>query len=189
MTDTDVADVPDVPPADWIRGALERFEGPLLRYALRYTGGDLDSARDIVQETFLGLCRADRAEVEDRLAAWLFMVCRNRAIDARRKERRMMTLDMAVAEAYPSHEPAPSAVAEERAAYAEVLEALAVLPGQQQEVIRLKFQNGLSYAEISQVTGLSVTNVGYSIHMGIKALRQRLQPDAAAAATAGAGGV
>ena len=28
-------------------------------------------------------------------------------------------------------------------------------------MIRLKFQNELSYKEISQVTGLSVTNVGF----------------------------
>jgi RNA polymerase sigma-70 factor (ECF subfamily) len=57
-----------------------------------------------------------------------------------------------------------------------VLSALAQLPSNQQECIRLKFQQGLSYQEISRITNLSVTNVGYLIHMGIKSLRARFAP-------------
>ena len=65
-------------------------------------------------------------------------------------------------------------VAEQNAGYAEVLTALGDLPTNQKECIRLKFQDGLSYAEISEVTGLTSSNVGYLIHMGLKALRTRL---------------
>ena len=45
----------------------------------------------------------------------------------------------------------------------------------QQEVIRLKFQDDLSYREISRITTLSVSNVGFLIHTGIKTLRQRVR--------------
>lgn len=48
------------------------------------------------------------------------------------------------------------------------------LPEHQQEVIRLKFQNGLSYREISHVTNLSVSNVGYLIHTGIRRIREQI---------------
>ncbi len=48
------------------------------------------------------------------------------------------------------------------------------LPANQQECIRLKFQHGLSYKQISQVTDLSVTNVGFLIHTGLKTLRKQL---------------
>ena len=60
------------------------------------------------------------------------------------------------------------------------LKILETLPVSQQEVIRLKFQNELSYKEISLVTGLSVTNVGFLIHAGLKAIRQNMlaQPHA-----------
>ncbi|MGH9424725.1 MAG: RNA polymerase sigma factor, partial [Terriglobia bacterium] len=54
------------------------------------------------------------------------------------------------------------------------LKILGTLPASQQEVIRLKFQSELSYKEISQVTGLSVTNVGFLIHVGLKAIRQAM---------------
>jgi len=46
------------------------------------------------------------------------------------------------------------------------------LPEKQREVIRLKFQQSMSYREIAGVMNLSESNVGYLIHMGIKALRE-----------------
>jgi DNA-directed RNA polymerase specialized sigma24 family protein len=48
------------------------------------------------------------------------------------------------------------------------------LPKNQREVLRLKFQCDLSYKEISAVTQLSVTNVGFLIHTAIKTLRKEL---------------
>ena len=51
------------------------------------------------------------------------------------------------------------------------MDALTRIPPPQEEVIRLKFQEGLTYREISQVTGHSVSNVGYLIHTGLKAIR------------------
>ena len=55
-----------------------------------------------------------------------------------------------------------------------MLALLDTLPPNQREVIRLKFQNGFSYQEISRISGHSVSNVGYLIHAGIKTLRGRL---------------
>ena len=55
--------------------------------------------------------------------------------------------------------------------HGEVLRFLERLPENQQEVIRLKFQGEMSYKEISEVTSLSVGNVGFLIHSGLKRLR------------------
>ena len=55
-----------------------------------------------------------------------------------------------------------------------VLALLETLPPNQREVLRLKFQNGFSYQEISRISGHSVSNVGYLIHAGIKTLRGQL---------------
>jgi RNA polymerase sigma-70 factor (ECF subfamily) len=59
-------------------------------------------------------------------------------------------------------------------AMSHVLRSLRQLPRNQQECIRLKFQGGLSYKQISHFTNLTVTNVGFLIHTGLKTLRQRL---------------
>ncbi len=160
--------------SDWIRSVLDEYEMPLMRYALRITG-DTERARDVVQDTFLKLCRENPQRIADRLAAWLFRVCRNRAFDVRKKESPMRPLDEARMETRGSDDPDPSTLVQQKETHGQVLEILAGLPRNQQEVIRLKFQEGLSYKEIAAVTRLSVSNVGFLIHVGLKAVRQELQ--------------
>jgi RNA polymerase sigma factor (sigma-70 family) len=53
-----------------------------------------------------------------------------------------------------------------------LLEMIGQLPPNQQEVVRLKFQNGFSYKEIARITELSVTNVGFLIHTAVMRLRR-----------------
>lgn len=160
--------------AEWIGAALAEFERPLLRYAQRITR-DPDRARDVVQETFLRLCREQPANLDGHLAEWLFTVCRNKALDVQRKEQRMTTTlaETGVIERE-SPDPPPHAAAADRDASDRILEILDTLPTNQQECIRLKFQGALSYREIAGVTGLSVSNVGFLIHMGLKAIRQQM---------------
>jgi RNA polymerase sigma-70 factor (ECF subfamily) len=55
---------------------------------------------------------------------------------------------------------------------------MATLPASQQEVLRLKLQEGLSYAEIGAVTGLTANHVGVLVHLGLKTIRARVpRPD------------
>lgn len=160
--------------AEWVRGALEQYEAPLIRYAVRMTG-DLELARDIVQDTFLKLCTADPMRVDHHLAPWLYRVCRNRALDVLKKENRMQPLASGQAEARPSPAPAPRAVAEGHETEAAVRAAIEALPEKQREAFRLKFQDQMSYKEISEVTGFPVNNVRYLIHTSLKTMRDQLR--------------
>jgi len=172
---------------EWVRAALARYEAPLLRYASQFLG-DGERARDVVQETFLQLCAADRAKVEGHLAAWLFRVCRNRAVDLRRKESRVESIDQhaGAGEALHSPGPDPSAMAERREGAGQVAAFLETLPASQREAVTLRFQGGLSYREISEVTGHSVSNVGVLLHEAIKRIRRHMDELAGSAAkTAG----
>jgi len=167
---------PDKPSTggQWMRSVMARHERPLVRYAARILG-DVDRARDVVQETFLRLWESDRTGGEDHLAQWLFTVCRNRATDVCRKERRVMQLSEDHGQSTPSADPAPPAVAERKEAGTRVAQALRTLSASEQEVIRLKFQNGFSYKQIAGITGLSVSNVGFQIHSGIQSLRKQFK--------------
>ncbi len=158
----------------WVQEAVEQYEGPLVRYALGIMD-NLDQARDVVQDVFIRLWQADQAQVENHLAEWLFRVCRNRALDNLRKENRMQQPEDGLLQLRMSHDPTPDHVVEHREDVREILSYLKDLPPNQQEVIRLKFQNDLSYQEISRITCLSVTNVGYLIHTAIKTLRHKVQ--------------
>ncbi|MGQ0635217.1 MAG: RNA polymerase sigma factor [Planctomycetaceae bacterium] len=160
--------------ADWVHGLLIRHEADLTRYARRIVRDD-ERARDVVQETFLKLCREDRQQVDGHHVEWLYTVCRNQALDVRRKEERMTALAEATITRHESREPGPAVRAEQHDAVGHLLSLVGELPTQQQEAIRLKFQQGLSYKQISAVTGLSVSHVGVLIHTGLKTLRTRLQ--------------
>ena len=72
----------------------------------------------------------------------------------------------------------PSEAAQREETHSEVMRFLDRLPPNQKEVIRLKFQGDMSYKEISEVTSLSVSNVGFLIHTGLKRLRQLLSHQA-----------
>jgi RNA polymerase sigma-70 factor (ECF subfamily) len=68
-------------------------------------------------------------------------------------------------------EPRPGAALEREELHAALLRSIERLPANQQEVVRLKFQNGFSYKEISRITELSVSNVGFLIHTAVTRLR------------------
>lgn len=162
-----------VPQTEFIQRALEEYEGPLIRYALRLTG-NLDRARDIVQDTFLKLCRQPGDGFDGNLARWLFTVCRNGAFDLQRKERRMTTA-AELSEQPLSVQQSPESTVMTRDSAEKVFRMLDQLPDNQQEVVRLKFQNDMTYQEIADVTGLTVTNVGFQLHTALKRLRELLQ--------------
>jgi RNA polymerase sigma-70 factor (ECF subfamily) len=171
--------------ASWIEAVIARHEAPLLRYATHLCGRE-ETARDVVQDAFFKLCEADPDAVAEHVGAWLYRVCRNRVIDLSRRDRAMRPLDDARLAATASAEPPPATALEQRESKALLLDLLARLPERQQEVVRLKFQAGLSYREIADVTGQSVTNVGFLIHGALRKLRalwaEAEQQGAAAAA-------
>lgn len=160
--------------SEWLSLAFERYESPLVRYAT-WLCGDVESARDVVQDTFLRLCAEEPRDVEGHLAEWLFTVCRNRAFDVLRKESRLEPLSEFEIESCPANDPSPAASAELQDTTGQVLQLLKFLPSNQQEVVRLKFQFELSYKEISRVTNLTVTNVGFLLHTALKRLRQHVR--------------
>lgn len=162
---------------EWLRSAMGRHEGPLLRYATRILG-DVDRGRDVVQDAFMRLWAKRPVDWDDaHLAQWLFTVCRNLSLDICRKERRMSLLGEQQVATVAGPGESPPAEAERREQASQVARALALLPTNQQEVLRLKFQNGFSYKQIAGITGLSVSNVGFLIHTGLGKLRDRFRAD------------
>ena len=162
----------DPVPDQGLAAAVLRYQRPLELYALRIVG-NVERARDVVQETFAKLLVEDQGRLDGHLVQWLYTVCRHKALDVRRKERRMQTMTDEQADAFVCDSAGPDDVAETRESSLRVLRLLDRLPASQQEVIRLKFQHGLSYRQISQVTGHSESNVGFLVHMGLKTLREQ----------------
>ena len=162
------------PSDDWLLGALERYEKPLLKYALGLCG-DREQSRDAVQDTFLKLAAESATERPRNLPAWLFSVCRNRLIDVRRKQFRLVPLEDEHLERDLDGVAEPSARIEASERTASLLRMVDGLPERERELVRLKFQAGLSYREISEVTGITEGHVGYLLHHAVKSMREQWQ--------------
>jgi len=160
----------DADAAAFLERVFAEQRAPLVRYATRLLG-DSDRARDVVQDAFVRLMAQPVEAVDGHAVEWLFTVCRNRAMDVLRKEHRMKRFEEGEAERVTTAEPRPGRTLEREETHAAVLRLIDRLPPNQQEVVRLKFQNGFSYKEISRITSLSVTNVGFLIHKAVTRLR------------------
>ena len=158
---------------NWLLEVLNCYEGRLIQYVSNIVG-DIEQARDVVQETFLKLWEVKRSKVEDHLEQWLYTVSRNKAFDLKKKKKRMFQLELNKDYAA-DNVSTPVANIELKETKGSILKAIKALPANQREVICLKFQNELSYKEISKITGLSVSNVGFLIHTGIKSMRSLLK--------------
>lgn len=161
-------------PSDLVRRAMNEFEGPLLGFTMGIVG-DLESAQDIVQEAFIKLYQQEQGRiVEPGLKSWLYTVCRNRALDQLRRRKRFISVEEESVPELVSGERRPDEIVCQEEESANILRFIRRLPTNQQEVIRLKFQADLSYKEISTITGLSSSNVGFLIHTALHRLKQLL---------------
>lgn len=157
-----------MPPEHIIKEALARYERPLISHAKAITG-DLESARDAVQETFLRLSRQDVAALAPRLAPWLFFVCRNCALDHTRKIVRFPEGELGEDHADAGRSPSDEAEHGEETSI--LRRIVSELTPREQELVRLKFEAGLSYKEIGETLRISVSNVGVQLHNAIQTLR------------------
>jgi len=157
--------------AGFVEAAIAQHQPALTRYAARLLD-DHDRARDIVQDTFTRLLAQPVESVDGHVAEWLFAVCRHRALDVLRKEGRMKRFEEGELERVHTDTQRPGRAMEVAETHEQLLRLIDRLPANQQEVIRLKFQNGFSYKEISRITELSMGNVGFLIHTAVQRLRR-----------------
>ncbi len=160
-----------------IEGLFETLESPLLSYALRLAG-ERAAAEDIVQESFVRL-HAQFDEVRQP-RRWLYRTVHNLALNHRRAAQKIVPFNSPDSESGgPGPErPDPQPLPDEQIARWEniglVRLSLETLDERNRELIRLKFNEGLSYKEISARTGLTVGHVGYLLHHALKALADEL---------------
>jgi RNA polymerase sigma factor (sigma-70 family) len=158
----------------WILAAVDAHELPLVRYARRLLG-DADLAADVVQHAFMQLCGESQATAGENPAAWLFCVCRNRALDhLRRAGRERSLVDMESESGNPTADSAagvdPAAIAERRELAARLRDLLRELPPPQREAIDL-WCEGFTAKEIAVITGRTEGNVRVLTHRGLTTLR------------------
>ena len=154
------------------------FYNEIRIYAIHLTG-DCAWADDLVQETYLRFLQTKDDVQPSAQRAWLYRTARNLFIDQFRRQKRTRKIQNVIKtdimpELNQRRMSQPHHALEQEESYGEVFDAVDLLPIRQREVILLKFQQGLSYDEISQITGDTKTTIGWLLHEAITKLRKQL---------------
>lgn len=158
---------------------VARYQGMLYRHA-RGMVRDPDLAADLVQEAFVkAYTRLESCRDPARFGAWLHRILVNRCRDhLKRQKRRFVPLEEETVRAPEGEGPARQV---ERGELGRVLEgALAALPGHQREAFLLKHLDGLSYEEMAETLGASVSALKMRVLRARGALQALLRETASA---------
>lgn len=162
-------------------GALEdvfaRYQDELLG-TLFYLLGNVEDARDAVQETFIKCWRHRDGLAEiNNLKAWIFHVALNTGRDLRRAACRRRRLLQAGAESMTvTLEPNPLAKLEHEDELARVRQALGDLRPEEQEVFLLRQNGQMKYEAIAQTIGIPLNTVKTRMRLALTKLRAALAP-------------
>ncbi len=159
-----------------LAGWFREWKQPLRRYLLKRQRGAAADVDDIAQEVFLRLLRFDRADLVAHPQAYLYKVAANVSVEwsARASSRLQHSaewLDDLAEVATPEDE------AHREETNRQLKAALLTLPARHREILRLHFEEGLTYDEVAARLQLSHRVVKRDLSSAYAALR-RLLPDA-----------
>lgn len=161
----------DLPEKPTLADVFRTEEGPLLRFAYGLLGRR-EVAEEIVQEAFLAL-HSHWDEVRNP-RAWLYKCTRNRSYNYLRDHKREhLTDEQDGTESEPRE--APDEILGRMEAAGQVRLLLSELAHRDQEIVRLKFDDELTYMQISKQLEMTVGNVGYRLHHILKSLAEGLR--------------
>ncbi len=147
-------------------GIVHRYQDGLFRHLLRLAGNP-EQAEDLCQEAFVKFYQAlPRFNCGRAVAPLLFTIATNLWRDGRhRAAARLAPVEC---------NPGEVRVAEEAIRRVErdlIARAIGGLRSEYREVLSLRFDRGLSYREIAEVTGASEGTVGTWLRRALEALR------------------
>jgi RNA polymerase sigma-70 factor (ECF subfamily) len=152
------------------RESLRRIAARLRTYLRRRMQSLPDDVEDLVQETLLAIhLQRGTYDPEVPVSRWALAIARHKLIDLWRRRGRREALQDPLQELAEADQPA---VWDELPVQRDLETLLGGLPEAQQQAIALIKLEGLSVAEASQRTGVSVSALKVQVHRGLKRLAE-----------------
>lgn len=156
---------------------IEQY-GDRLYWHIRRVVVQHEEAEDVLQETFTRAYLSIgnfRGETEGSLVAWLYKIATTMAISALRKHKRgiFSTLDSVRGDLLATfeHEIDPSA----DEIVVKLQKAVLALPTKQRLVFNMRYYDELSFEQISQATGDSVSTLKTNYHYAVRKIKEQVR--------------
>lgn len=164
--------------------AVEAFDqlieqyGDRLYWHIRRVVVHHEDAEDVLQETFARayLSIGDfRGETESSLTAWLYRIATSLAIKTLRKRKRwaFSSLDSVRGSLLASFDSEVDASADE--IVVKLQKAVLALPTKQRLVFNMRYYDELSFEQISQATGYSVSTLKTNYHYAVQKIKEQVR--------------
>ncbi len=164
---------------------VEKYKQPIMNLVYR-TIHDPTEAEDLAQNVFVQVFKsAPRYKNTAKFSTWLFTIARNLCLNEIRRRSRHPAESLDVP--HPEQEDQPLHQFEDKKTFSppesllhgelarKIEEAMADLPENQRSAILLCRQEDLSYEEIADVLGCSVSATKSLIHRGRETLKEKLK--------------
>jgi len=165
---------------------VDKYKQPVMNLAYRMLR-DATEAEDLAQNVFVQVYKsAHRYRTTARFSTWLFTIARNLCLNEIRRRSRHPAESLDVP--HPEQEDQPLRQIEDKKTFTppeqllqgelakKIDQALAELPENQRTAILLCRQEELSYEEIAEVLGCSLSATKSLIHRGRETLKDKLKP-------------
>lgn len=155
------------------RHIVNENAAPLTAYAFAICS-DIHTAQDAVQETFMQYLKSCGGV--QNIRPWLYRVCRNKLIDGfkasgARPAAPLENLNV------PSEERNASENLQREEVHEALFAAIARLKEGEAEILNLKYFGEMSYEEIAEVLGISVSNVGVRLVRALESLKKIMKTE------------
>jgi len=164
---------------------VEKYKQPIMNLAYR-TVRDMTEAEDLAQNVFVQVYKsASRYKSTAKFSTWLFTIARNLCLNEIRRRSRHPAESLDAT--HPDQDDQPLQQYEDKKTFSppesllqgelaqQIDRALADLPENQRSAILLCRQEELSYEEIAETLGCSVSATKSLIHRGRETLKERLK--------------
>lgn len=165
---------------------VEKYKQPVINLVFR-TVRDLAEAEDLAQTVFVQVFKsAYRYKSSAKFSTWLFTIARNLSLNEIRRRSRHPAESLDAT--HPDQDDQPLHQVEDRKTFSppesllhgelanKIEEVLAGLPENQRTAILLCRQDELSYEEIAEILGCSLSATKSLIHRGRETLKEKLKP-------------
>jgi RNA polymerase sigma-70 factor, ECF subfamily len=186
--DPDAALMLRVKQGDWaaFTQLVDKYKQPVINFAFRMLR-DAAEAEDLAQVVFLQVHKsAERYQVSSKFTTWMYTIARNLCLNEIRRRSRHPAESLDAS--HLGHEDQPLHQYEDKTVFSppesflhaeleeKIDEALAELPENQRSAILLCRGEELSYEQIAEVLGCTVSATKSLIHRGRETLKQKLKP-------------